>query len=186
MHRWQKVLFTLGLAAAVAAAGTVTLARAAEGPLPAGHDASLDGTSLADVIRGTGHGELVRGLAGDDRLFGRGADDALYGMAGNDLLDGGTGVDVLVGGPGEDRLDLRDPGSHPAVRCVPSTPRAPACVPLPHQADVGFGGPGNDIVNARDGRPDAISCGAGHDVVVADASDVFAPPRESCEIVEIA
>ena len=187
MRRWQKGLLTLGLAAAVAAVGTVTIARAAEGGPPGEQRASIDGTALADVIEGTQQSELIRGLAGDDRLFGHGADDVLYGMAGNDLLDGGTGVDFVVGGPGDDRLDLRDrdPASQPAQKCLSPAPGAPRCVPLPDKADVAFAGPGDDIVNSRDGRPDAVSCGAGHDMVSADASDVFAPPRESCETVEI-
>ena len=40
---------------------------------------------------------------------------------------------------------------------------------------------GNDVVEARDGEIDSITCGAGTDRVVADADDVVAP---DCEQVE--
>ncbi len=41
------------------------------------------------------------------------------------------------------------------------------------------GGDGDDRISAVDGRVDRISCGAGRDVVLADADDVVARDCES-------
>jgi Ca2+-binding RTX toxin-like protein len=37
--------------------------------------------------------------------------------------------------------------------------------------DVLTGTPGNDVINARDGGPDTIDCGAGNDTVYVDRSE---------------
>jgi hypothetical protein len=48
---------------------------------------------------------------------------------------------------------------------------------------------GNDRFRTRDGEPDVIDCGAGHDVARLDAVDVIfdataANPNGSCEVVK--
>ncbi len=106
-------------------------------------------------------GELV-GRGGDDELRGGDGNDTIDGGAGADVLDGGFGDDELTGGPGRDRISADLAGGD--------------CGPMwckhPH---------GNDVVEARDGEADSISCGAGTDRVVADAADTVAP---DCETVE--
>ena len=42
------------------------------------------------------------------------------------------------------------------------------------------GGFGNDVIVARDGQVDRITCGAGRDRVVADGSDIVG---DDCEVV---
>ena len=42
------------------------------------------------------------------------------------------------------------------------------------------GGPGNDLITARDGAKDTIDCGLGRDIVTADKGDKVA---RNCELV---
>jgi Ca2+-binding RTX toxin-like protein len=108
-----------------------------------------------------GDGSLT-GNGGDDELRGGDGADKIDGGAGNDKIDGGYGDDVIVGGPGKDSIsaDLM------SGDCGPLWCKFPF---------------GNDVVEARDGEIDSITCGAGTDRVVADAGDVVAP---DCEQVD--
>ena len=63
-------------------------------------DATITGTSHADVIAGHDTGQSIL----NDFISGLAGDDVLFGLAGNDVLDGGDGADRLVGGLGHDRL----------------------------------------------------------------------------------
>jgi Ca2+-binding RTX toxin-like protein len=74
---------------------------------------SLEGTFIADKLRGDDKGNTLYGLSGDDVLTGRGGFDYLFGDIGKDslfggesgdYLDGGTGDDLIVSGPGGDLL----------------------------------------------------------------------------------
>jgi Ca2+-binding RTX toxin-like protein len=118
------------------------------------------------VLRiGTSGPDVLVGSAGVDALDGRGGADRLSGLAGNDRLIGGAGADRLLGGAGTDRL-LAGAGADQLVGGAGSD---------------GFdGGAGNDTISARDKERDAISCGAGRDVVVADLIDVVS---SKCEVV---
>lgn len=162
------------LLALAAVGGTFWLAAPAGIGAQATNSAQLVGTPRADQLIGTPNADMIRGLAGDDELVG------------------GPGADQLYGGPGDDRIDGRDADTHPpppktrAPFCLQASKPAP-CVPLPTSADVISAGPGNDIIETRDGHPDAILCGPGQDVVIADPTDLFSAsnPRSNCETVEL-
>jgi hypothetical protein len=125
---------------------------------------SFAGTDGADEVRlnQVGADSALTGHGGADRLRGGDGADRIDGGAGDDALDGGFGDDAIVGGPGRDAISADLAGGD----C------GPAWCKLPY---------GNDRVEARDGEVDSIACGAGTDVVVADAADVVAP---DCEQVQ--
>jgi hypothetical protein len=75
---------------------------------------------------------------------------SVAGGGGNDVLAGGSGRDVLAGGPGNDTLN--------GGRGV----------------DDYFGETGDDIVEARDGAAERISCGADNDLANNDFVDIIA------------
>ncbi len=100
--------------------------------------------------------EILGGSAGDV-LAGNDAGNVLRGGAGDDNLSAGAGDDVLDGGAGDDTL------------------RGGA------GADSFAGGDGSDTVDARDNVAEDISCGTGHDVVIADDADRVAA---DCEVVD--
>jgi Ca2+-binding RTX toxin-like protein len=125
---------------------------------------SFTGTDGADELRlaQVGSESTLNGLGGDDRLRGGDGPDRVDGGAGDDSLDGGFGDDTIVGGPGRDMISADLAGGD----CGPLWCKHPY---------------GNDRVEARDGEADSITCGAGRDLVVADAADVVAP---DCEEVQ--
>jgi hypothetical protein len=129
------------------------------------HQAStLIGTDAAEHLEAfqTLDPSTLVGAGGNDELDGGGGADRLDGGAGDDLLDGGYGDDAITGGPGRDRIyaDRRDSDCGP-LWCT-----------LPY---------GNDTIDARDGEPDSVTCGAGEDSVTADAVDVVS---SDCEHVD--
>jgi Ca2+-binding RTX toxin-like protein len=156
---------------------TVTLAGGADDGRPGEGDDVRNVESVtthqASTLVGTGAAERLEafqtlaavsltGNGGDDELRGGGSGDRLDGGAGADTLDGGFGDDRIVGGPGRDAIS----GDRRGGDC------GPLWCTLPY---------GNDVIEARDGEPDSIACGAGTDRVLADATDVVAP---DCETVE--
>jgi hypothetical protein len=96
----------------------------------------------------------ILGTPGADRLVGTPHHDLIRGLGGADELRGRGGPDELRGGRGSDLLVGGRGG------------------------DVLFGAAGDDRFSARDGRVDTISCGGGHDVVVADRRDHVAADCE--------
>lgn len=66
---------------------------------------SLNGTNLADNIRGFAGNDILRGRNGEDDLFGGSGNDRLVGGNGEDDLFGQSGNDTLIGNSGEDDLD---------------------------------------------------------------------------------
>jgi Ca2+-binding RTX toxin-like protein len=111
-----------------------------------------------EVFQITGASELV-GRGGNDTLKGADGPDTLDGGPGDDDLDAGFGDDVIVGGPGRDAIA----GDRRGGDCGPLWCKYPY---------------GNDTIDARDGEPDSVMCGAGDDTVLADAADVVAPDCE--------
>ncbi len=113
----------------------------------------IDGTQLADVVRGTSADERFRGYAGNDLLVGNDGNDTLEGGDGSDTLNGGVGDDFIYGG--DTAADLRD---------------------------VIYGGDGHDSVDGGYGN-DEISGGNGNDTLIGnlgadtlignDGNDVF-------------
>ncbi len=86
---------------------------------------NVDGSELADTIRGDNGNNVLSGLGGDDFILGMGGDDTILGGDGNDNLRGDNqlstggpfGNDILIGGAGDDLMrggpgvDLFDGGS---------------------------------------------------------------------------
>jgi Ca2+-binding RTX toxin-like protein len=136
----------LATAAAFAVAGhgtgaaTASLARLIIGTEKAER---LVGTRRTDTIRGRGGGDALIGRARGDRLSGGSGFDTIRGGHGADFLQGGPDGAVLVGGPGRDRFNMTPDGAQ-------------------------LRGGGDEVIRARDGRPDAINCGHGDDVAYVD------------------
>ena len=80
-------------------------------------------------------------------MRGRGDDDCLIGGSGKDRLLGGLGYDRLTGGTGADTL-VGGSGVN--------------------RYDAGAG---NDVVKARNGRAELVSCGSGRDRAWVDRGD---------------
>jgi serralysin len=102
----------------------------------------LFGRGGADVLVGRGGRDKLRGAAGGDELKGAKGRDRLIGGAAADVLIGGKGRDTLNPGKGEDGVNMRD--------------------------GVELTAPGRDVIRARDGSPDQISCGQGNDRAFVD------------------
>jgi hypothetical protein len=115
---------------------------------------TLKGTPQADKLSGRGGADTLRGLAGDDKLTGGAGDDELKGSKGKDRLKGGGARDVLIGGKGKDRLDPGKGEDQVNMR-----------------EGVELAAPGSDVIRARDGSLDQISCGDGNDKAIVDAEE---------------
>jgi Ca2+-binding RTX toxin-like protein len=133
----------------VMAAGALVLARTLSGDARANR---LVGTNGPDRISGRGGPDRIIGRKGRDRIRGGRGPDVLRGGKGRDKLRGGRGRDILIGGPGRDVLrggagpdliNMKADGAEVAAR-------------------------GNDLIRARDGASDQISCGAGRDRAIVD------------------
>jgi Ca2+-binding RTX toxin-like protein len=124
---------------------------------------TIRGTSKGEVLKGTRHADRIFGRRGDDLIKGKKGRDRLFGNAGNDTLlggkkkdklRGGPGADVISGGPGPDRIIGEDGENQ--INMVDGVEQ---------------GSPGNDVINARNGKPDEIDCGAGDDTVYVDRAE---------------
>jgi hypothetical protein len=110
------------------------------------------GDDGANFLRGWAESNTIRGLGGDDLILGGSGHDTLYGGGGDDTINGGPGEDTLSGGPGADRITDR---SGPTVVYTG-----------------GNSGPGNDVVDVRDGKgDDVVHCETTSTVVIADPGD---------------
>jgi Ca2+-binding RTX toxin-like protein len=116
---------------------------------PAGHGLYHVLVSGARGPYGTPNPDALVGTAGPDWIHGGDGGDAIYGLAGNDVLFGDAGDDQVWGGPGN---DVMYGGSG---------------------TDTMLGRWGDDKIYTRDDTKDFVQCGAGYDVVYADAEDVI-------------
>ena len=132
------------------------------------------GSDVEDLTGGDGPDRLV-GNGRRNRLVAGGGRDVLAGLGGDDELSGeqphgrpagdgdrmfgGSGDDSLTGGAGNDVL----------------------------VGGLGWdgvqAGPGADSVILRDGRPDRVECGGGHDRLSLDRWDWFTARYRACESV---
>ena len=145
----------------------------------AGND-RIDGGRDSDRLFGGPGNDLLLGRAGRDVLSGGKGRDRLLGGSGNDLLNGGSGRDRLEGGPGNDRLLgargfdllLGGPGDDQvnggADNDTVNGLGGRDLVVGGGGFDLLLGGADRDQIRARDRRRDAINCGPGGDIVVAD------------------
>ncbi len=113
------------------------------------------GTNAADLLKGSDEAEVIVGFAAADRLRGFGGHDCLIGGTGKDRLDGERGSDRLTGGAGADFLIDK------------------------HDLNAFDAGPGNDYVDARNGKRELVLCGSGFDRARTDRKDRV----RSCELL---
>jgi Ca2+-binding RTX toxin-like protein len=148
-ERPQALVVALCVVLAFAlSAGTIVVAKTIKGNSSGN---VLKGSKKRDRIFGRRGDDLIKGKKNRDRLFGNAGNDTLLGGKGKDKLKGGPGADVLSGGPGKDRMVGGD-GENQF-----------------NMADgVEQGSPGNDVIDARNGKADEIDCGAGDDTVYVD------------------
>jgi Ca2+-binding RTX toxin-like protein len=132
-------------------AGTVVVAKTIRG---SSSGDVIKGTKKRDRIYGRGGDDLIKGKKRRDRLNGNRGNDTLLGGKGRDKLRGGPGEDILAGGPGNDRMVGGDGENQ-----------------LNMVNGVEQGSPGNDVIDARNGKPDQIDCGAGNDTVYVDRAE---------------
>jgi RTX calcium-binding nonapeptide repeat (4 copies) len=132
-------------------AGTVVVAKTIRGSRSGD---VIKGTKKRDRIYGRGGDDLIKGKKRRDRLFGNSGNDTLLGGKGRDKLRGGPGEDILAGGPGNDRMVGGDGENQ-----------------LNMVNGVEQGSPGNDVIDARNGKLDQIDCGAGNDTVYVDRAE---------------
>lgn len=133
-------------------------AEAPQGTGPCANAKLQSGSGADDEFMGSSGADALFGLGGADRLSGRAGDDCINGQRGRDAIDGGGGDDRLVGNGQRDRIE----GGSGLDRIA--------------------GRLGRDVIDARDGQRDKVSCGAGRDVVVADPQDKL----RRCENVSVA
>ena len=148
------------------------LATAAIAALPsvAGGDARS-----AKVIMGTDGRDVLRGGGGGDSIYGRAKDDRIRAGGGNDRVDGGSGEDVVSGGGGRDQILVRTGkdvvngnGGNDQIFGWTGGDRLTGG----SGRDRISGGKDDDVIYARDGQRDSISCGTGNpDRVIADRAD---------------
>ena len=147
------------------------------------------GTTDADSITGTSRTDLIDTLAGNDTVDARAGDDVVIGREGQDTIHGRGGEDDVVGDEGSDTLfgeggpDTLSGGGGTNLYFGASGPDR---IGASSVASVGgtageeiHGGPGNDLIFARDELQDIIDCGGGSDEVANDPIDQVDP---NCEI----
>ena len=67
-------------------------------------DDVIDGSSVANVIKGGDGNDTISGLAGDDTLWGENGDDTILGGAGDDVLRGGNDFGLVGPGFGDGQI----------------------------------------------------------------------------------
>ena len=149
----RKILFATLTAGLLALGGGTAFAAVVEGT-PGADD--LAGGNAPDTLLGGPGKDSLDGRDGDDLLRGEEGDDTLIGLAGDDTFGGNPGADEVFGGSGNDTI-LDDAG-----------------------VDEFSGGAGDDVIAVPGFGPgppglpfesDTISCGTGHDRVVAHKAD---------------
>lgn len=171
--------------------------------------ASVYGEDGDDALRGGIHGGELHGGHGDDLLTAASDGDHLYGEQGNDQLKGSTEGDYLSGGDGNDRVDYSDrresvfvtigAGSNGRVgendyvsgdiENVFSGYGDDVIVgsDTPNEINASSGddtvdaGDGADVILARDGDSDSVTCGGGTDTIQVDALD---QAEVTCEAID--
>jgi hypothetical protein len=134
--------------------------------------------------------------AGGGTAFGGPGDDNVrYTACGNwnssgAVLDGGSGADLIVsdpvshfggrayGGDGNDIVRIRS-GQYEHGPFVITGGSGDDALSAGGGADTVAGDDGNDYIDVQGGRADAVTCGAGSDIVLYDASDTVS---DDCEI----
>jgi Ca2+-binding RTX toxin-like protein len=179
-------------------------------------DDTLSGGDGSNTLSGGNGTDDLSGGSGDDVLEGGAGDDTLSGGLGADDIHGGDGVDLAIQVSTAAQTltlnDLADDGEasegdnfHSDVEEIATNEGNDTIVgssadnllfgDMGNDDITGAGGEdilvgfdGDDTIHARDGEVDTILCGAGNDVVFADAIDVIIeddPSDEHCETVNL-
>ena len=148
----------------------------------------LEGGGGNDTLAGGAGADVVNGGDGNDLLNGGADADTLAGDAGNDNLDGGTGADILNGGDGSDTADYsaRTRAVNVTLDGNPNDGETNEGDYVKRDVENVKTGAGNDRINSRDGVKGSVSCGAGTDIVTADAIDQVASDCESANLSTLA
>ena len=121
-----------------------------------GGDDRLIGGGDADNLSGRSGADSLTGRSGTDSVSGGAGHDRVVGGAGDDRLSGGGGDDSIAGAGGDDRLSAG--GGDDRLTGGPGVNRYSA-------------GAGDDVVDARNGRRERVSCGSGRDRARVDRRD---------------
>jgi len=172
----RLILLMAAMAAAVLVVGGVAYALSVQcggegdqDPDPIG----CAGTAQDDTINGTEIGEVIDARGGDDTVHGRGGADGIQGRGGVDDLTGDEGDDGLFGEGRGDTLSGGGGSNQYHGGSGPDTIIANESS-VPDEVEEIFAGTGNDVINALDGQPDVIDCGAGRDRFSIDSADDLA------------
>ena len=159
-------------------------------------DDTIDGFDGNDVLRGgDGNDDLKPNIGTDTLVGGDGIDTATYGRrlsptysldgiandgaAGeNDLI--GTDVENIEGSADIDAQTVTLTGDGRANRLTVQAGKG--VITGGEGSDILEGASQDDLINSRDGSPDAVICNGGTDTVLADTLDTISP---SCENVQI-
>ena len=137
------------------------------------------GTPERDDITGTATGDqTIYALGGNDRVIAGADGDTVYGAAGIDNLMSLDGDDTVFGGSDGDRIEVGG-GSDTAYGGRGSDEFLLGIGDSAGTTDRGYGGGGNDTIEANDGNVDVIDCGKGTDRVYYD---VGTDTIKNCEI----
>jgi hypothetical protein len=158
-----------------------------------------NGVAWAVTKIGTDGPNTLRGTNGSDNLFGRGGNDRLFSLAGKDNLQGEPGKDVvfggnkrfelsggdknLVGGPGNDFVNGGRGSDN--VKGNEGNDLLGDGVLRESSKDALSGGAGTDVILV-DNKPaarDLVGCGDGFDRVLADRADLVARDCEKVVVV---
>jgi Ca2+-binding RTX toxin-like protein len=153
-----------------------------------GSDDQIFGGDGNDTLVGGSGNDTLSGDAGDDNLQGGDGTDGLNGGDGNDQLDGGAGSDVLAGGAGDDTAvySARTKAVHVTLDGADNDGEANEKDQIRLTVEGTKTGAGDDAINVRDGIKGEVSCGAGRDVVTADAVDTIANDCEEKNVPALA
>lgn len=73
-------------------------------PTCAGVEATIVGTSEAEVLNGTDGRDVILARGGDDEIYGNDGNDLICAGRGADLVKAGAGRDIMRGAGGKDRM----------------------------------------------------------------------------------
>lgn len=124
----------------------------ARSPTCGGHQATIVGTSGADVLVGTAGNDVILARAGSDRIRSLGGRDLICAGRGNDVVKSGARSDKVLAGPGADRLF--GGGGADALRGGAGPDRLRGG----RGPDLLAGGPGDDRCSGGPGRDTLRSC----------------------------
>lgn len=147
-------------------------------------DDQLVGGLGNDTLSGDVGNDTLFGSDGKDELSGGDGNDDLKGESGDDTLDGGAGKDRVLGGPHVDTVlySARSAGVTVNLEGKDGNGERTENDFIAHDVESVTTGRGGDTINADDNLNGEVKCGAGIDVVTADADDRVAADCENVRV----